>query len=82
MVTGNGVVDSARLKELKDLFCGHKAGLVFVTAFDNRETAARFINQVSWETEVWVACEPEHVIHLNGERLCGPYPDTMRAGRR
>lgn len=37
-VTSAGPVDGKRRKELKDLFAGCKAGLVFVTAFENRRT--------------------------------------------
>ena len=35
-VTSAGPVDGKRRKELKDLFAGCQAGLVFVTAFENR----------------------------------------------
>ena len=77
-VTSTGVVDGKRRKELKDLFSGYKRGLVFVTAFDDRTTMARFLGQVSWETEVWVASDPDHLIHFNGERFLGPYPDTVQ----
>lgn len=76
-VTSTGVVDGKRRKELKDLFSGYSHGLVFVTAFDDRTTMARFLGQVSWETEVWVASDPDHLIHFNGERFLGPYPDTV-----
>jgi hypothetical protein len=37
----------------------------------------RFHQQIAWETEVWIASEPDHIIHLNGERFLGPYPDVM-----
>ena len=33
--------------------------------------------QISWETEVWIAEDPGHVVHFNGERFLGPYPDTV-----
>jgi hypothetical protein len=39
-----------------------------------------FLTQISWETEVWVAGDPEHLIHFNGERFLGPYPDVMPKG--
>jgi len=26
---------------------------------------------------VWVAENPDHLIHFNGERFLGPYPDVM-----
>ncbi|MEA5524066.1 BsuBI/PstI family type II restriction endonuclease [Nodularia spumigena] len=28
---------------------------------------------MSWETEVWVAEAPTHIIHFNCERFLGPY---------
>ena len=33
--------------------------------------------QISWETEVWVADDPEHMIHFIGERFLGPYSDVL-----
>jgi hypothetical protein len=76
-VTSAGPVDGKRRKELKDLFKGCKAGLVFVTAFQNRATFLRFGGQIAWETEVWIATDADHIIHFNGERFLGPYPDVM-----
>jgi hypothetical protein len=76
-VTSAGPVDRKRRRELKDLFAGCKAGLVFVTAFASREAMRSFLTQLSWETEVWVAEDPDHLIHFNGERFLGPYPDVL-----
>ena len=76
-VTSAGPVDGKRRKELKELFVGCKAGLVFVTAFSTRNTMRSFLTQISWESEVWIAEAPEHMIHFNGERFLGPYPDVM-----
>jgi len=76
-VTSAGVVDGKRRRELKELFAGFRHGLVFVTAFENRDAMGRFLSQISWETEVWIADNPDHVVHFNGERFLGPYPDTV-----
>ncbi|MDB6028717.1 MAG: restriction endonuclease [Verrucomicrobiales bacterium] len=76
-VTSVGPVDGKRRKELKELFQGCKAGLVFVTAFESRRAMQNFLTQISWETEVWIAEDPAHIIHFNGERFLGPYPDVM-----
>jgi hypothetical protein len=76
-VTSAGPVDGKRRKELKDLFAGCKAGLVFVTAFENRRTMQSFVSHIAWESEVWIAEDPDHMIHFNGERFLGPYPDVM-----
>jgi hypothetical protein len=76
-VTTAGPVDGKRRMELKELFLGSSAGLIFVSAFANRSALRGFLTQVSWETEVWVADSPDHLIHFNGERFLGPYDDVM-----
>ena len=72
-VTSHGPVDAKRHEELQALFADSTAGLVFVTAFLDRRTLAKYISEISWETEVWVADSPTHLIHFNGERFLGPY---------
>ena len=74
-VTSHGPVDPKRRAELKELFAGSSAGLVFVTAFMDRRAMLKYLNDISWETEVWVAESPTHLIHFNGERFLGPYED-------
>jgi hypothetical protein len=76
-VTSAGPVDAKRRKELKELFSDSKAGLVFVTAFATRRAMQAFIPAIAWESEVWIAEDPEHMIHFNGERFLGPYPDVL-----
>jgi hypothetical protein len=73
-VTSHGPVDAKRHEELRGLFAGSTAGLVFVTAFLNRGTLAKYLSEISWETEVWVAETPTHLVHFNGDRFLGPYP--------
>jgi len=72
-VTSHGPVDGKRHAELTHLFAGSKAGLVYVTAFPNRATMGRYLGEIAWETEVWVADAPSHLIHFNGSRFLGPY---------
>lgn len=76
-VTSEGPVDGKRRMELKALFKNSKAGLVFVTAFETRKIMQSFLGQISWETEVWIAEDPEHLIHFNGKRFLGPYDDVL-----
>jgi BsuBI/PstI restriction endonuclease domain/BsuBI/PstI restriction endonuclease HTH domain len=76
-VTSAGPVDGKRRKELKELFAGCKAGLVFVTAFETRRAMQSFLSHIAWESEVWIAEDPYHMIHFNGERFLGPYPDAI-----
>ncbi len=72
-VTSHGPVDGKRHTELAKLFAGSTAGLVYVTAFPNRAIMGRYLAKIAWETEVWVADTPSHLIHFNGERFLGPY---------
>jgi len=72
-VTSHGPVDGKRHAELAKLFAKSKAGLVYVTAFPNRSVMSRYLGEIAWETEVWVADAPSHLIHFNGERFLGPY---------
>ena len=72
-VTSHGPVDGKRHDELAGLFSGSTAGLVYVTAFPNRAIMGRYLGDIAWETEVWVADAPSHLIHFNGERFLGPY---------
>ena len=72
-VTSHGPVNPKRLTELRTLFANSKAGLVFVTAFLNRRGLLKYLGEIAWETEVWVADAPDHMIHFNGERFLGPY---------
>ena len=74
-VTSHGPVNPKRRGELKTLFKDSKAGLVFVTAFLDRRTMTKYLSEISWETEVWVADAPSHLIHFNGERFLGPYEE-------
>ena len=72
-VTSHGPVDAKRHQELEELFSRSRAGLVYVSAFSNRRTFTRYLEQISWETEVWIADNPSHLIHFNGTRFLGPY---------
>ena len=74
-VTSHGPVDPKRRRELAKMFAASRAGLVFVTAFLSRQTMLGYLSEIAWETEVWVAEDPSHMIHFNGERFLGPYPN-------
>jgi hypothetical protein len=72
-VTSHGPVGGKRHAELCRLFSGSTAGLVYVTAFPNRSVMGRYLGEIAWGTEVWVADAPSHLIHFDGERFLGPY---------
>jgi type II restriction enzyme len=70
--TSNPITEMRRRALLASLG-GCTAGLVLVTAFLDRETYRRHAKDIAWETEVWIADAPEHMIHLNGNKFLGPY---------
>ena len=72
-VTSHGPVDPKRQTELAAVFGNSTAGIVYLTAFQNRSVMARFLSRISWETEVWCADDPSHLIHFDGDSFLGPF---------
>lgn len=77
-VATSGPVDALRHARLRALLTEVKAsGVIYVTAFPDRGKVFRqYMPEISWQTEVWVASDPDHLIHLDGERFLGPYEDA------
>lgn len=71
--SSHGPVDSKRQAELADLFANATAGLVYVSCFPERAEFRKYVDKIAWESEVWCADHPTHMIHYNGERFLGPY---------
>lgn len=71
--SSHGPVDSKRHHELSSLFVGSAAGLVYISCFPNRAEFRKYVDKIAWESEVWCADHPTHMIHYNGERFLGPY---------
>lgn len=71
-VTSVGPIDYKRKQEIEKMTDGVTAGSIYVTAFLNFQTFKKFANQIAWETEIWIAEQPDHMIHLNGDRFLGP----------
>ncbi len=69
-------VSRIRHLALEDLVVKCPLGTVFVSAFENLETFAKWAPKISWETEIWVASDPSHMIHYNGDRFYGPRKRT------
>lgn len=71
-VTSVDPMDSKRILEITEMTKDVTAGKIFVTAFPDFKTYKKFAEELAWETEVWIAEMPEHMIHLNGDRFMGP----------
>lgn len=71
-VTSVGPMDPKRIQEIAEMTDGVKAGKIFVTAFLDFKTYKKFSEKLAWETEVWLAEMPDHMIHMNGNKFLGP----------
>lgn len=71
-VTSVGPMTHARVKQIREMTENCFAGCVYVTAFLDLKTYKKFVDQLAWDTEVWIAEMPDHMIHLNGDRFLGP----------
>ena len=72
-VTSHGPIDPKRRAELDQLLQSPRLGLVYVTAFSDRATFRQYVADIAWETEVWIAESPDHLIHFDGSKFLGPY---------
>lgn len=71
-VTSVGPMDPKRIIEIETMTGNVTAGKIYVTAFPDFATFKKFSEQLAWETEVWIADMPDHMIHLNGDKFLGP----------
>ena len=71
-VTSVGPMEPKRIKEIEGMTAGVTAGKIYVTAFLDFKTFKKFSESLAWETEVWIADMPDHMIHLNGDKFLGP----------
>lgn len=71
-VTSVGSMEPKRIKEIEEMTANVTAGKVYVTAFLDFKTFKKFSETLAWETEVWIADMPDHMIHLNGDKFLGP----------
>lgn len=71
-VTSVGPMDPKRINEITEMTENVSSGIIFVTAFLDFKTYKKFSEKLAWETEVWIAELPEHMIHLDGDMFMGP----------
>lgn len=71
-VTSVGPMEPKRIREIEEMTTEVTAGKIYVTAFLDFKTFKKFSDTLAWETEVWIADMPDHMIHLNGDKFLGP----------
>lgn len=67
-----GPMSPARVRDIEIMTEHVKSGKIYITAFLDFAKFKRFSEQLAWETEVWIADMPDHMIHLNGDKFMGP----------
>lgn len=71
-VHSSNPVSPLRHLALERLVANCPLGKVFVSAFEDMDSFGKWVKKISWETEIWVASDPTHMIHYNGDRFYGP----------
>ena len=71
-VTSHGPVTPKRFEELEATLKDCTATRVYVSAFPEFRQFKRHADTIAWETEVWLAEIPDHLIHFNGDKFLGP----------
>lgn len=74
----SGPMSKTRVLELKELTKSCTADIVYVSAFLNKATFRKWMTEIAWETEAWIAESPDHLVHFNGSKFLGPYKEDTR----
>jgi hypothetical protein len=78
VVTSHGPVSPKRYRELEAVLVNSPAARVYVSAFPDFKEYLHHARDIAWETEIWIAEAPDHLIHYNGGRFLGPHPGPKR----
>ncbi|MFK7982163.1 MAG: BsuBI/PstI family type II restriction endonuclease [Saprospiraceae bacterium] len=72
------IIDETRLSVLKKYSRNFKGHVIYITVFPNKEALRKSSTDIAWETEVWIADNPDHLIHFNGDKFLGPYKKSCK----
>jgi adenine-specific DNA-methyltransferase len=74
-VTAHGPLSPKRQIELEETLKDCKAKRIYISAFPDFQEFKRHIDNIAWETEVWIERNPDHMIHFNGPKFFTIYND-------
>ncbi len=74
-VTAHGPLSPKRQMELEEILKPCKIVKIYVSAFPDFREFKRHIDNIAWETEVWIENNPDHMIHFNGQKFFTAYSD-------
>ena len=67
------LITARRQRSFEQALSMSQARAVHVNVFAGFEEYSRHVGQIAWDSEVWIAETPEHMIHHNGDRFLGPH---------
>lgn len=68
-ITSVGPMDSKRIVEIDAMTQNVTSAKIYISVFLDFSTFKKFLGQLAWETEVWIADKSDHMIHLNGDKF-------------
>jgi hypothetical protein len=74
-VTAHGPLSPKRQIELEEALGYCKVKRIYISAFPDFREFKRHIDNIAWETEVWIENNPDHMIHFNGPKFFAVYGD-------
>lgn len=74
-VTAHGPLSPKRQIELEEALKDCKAKRIYVSAFPDFSEFKKHVDNIAWETEVWIEQNPDHMIHFNGPKFFTVYSD-------
>jgi len=74
-VTAHGPLSPKRQIELEETLKYSGAKRIYVSAFPDFHEFKRHIDNIAWDTEVWIENNPDHMIHFNGPQFFTVYGD-------
>jgi hypothetical protein len=72
-VTSHGPISPKRQVELEKTLKECKVQKIYISAFPDFCEFKRHTDSIAWETEVWIASNPDHMIHFNGPKFFTAY---------
>jgi BsuBI/PstI restriction endonuclease len=72
-ITSHGPITPERLFELEKQLQNCIPGRIYISAFLDFTQYEQHMLPIAWDTHVWIAEIPEHMIHYNGDRYMGQH---------
>lgn len=69
VVTSHGPMTPKRVIELQAMLASCTIPAVYLSAFPDFTEFRKHLKEIAWETEVWIAEIPDHMIHFNGDHF-------------